>query len=64
MPKMKTRKSVAKRIKVTGTGKLMRRKTGRGHLLSTKNSRQLRNGRKATTLSKSFERQARRLLGI
>jgi large subunit ribosomal protein L35 len=64
MPKMKTRKSVAKRIKITGTGKLMHRKPGRGHLLSTKNGRQLRNGRKASLLSKSFERQCRRLLGI
>ncbi len=33
----KTRKSVAKRFKVTGTGKVMRRRQGKRHLLSSKN---------------------------
>jgi large subunit ribosomal protein L35 len=32
MPKLKTRKSAAKRYKISGTGKLLRRKAGRGHL--------------------------------
>ena len=32
MPKMKTHSGAKKRIKVTGTGKLMRRQAGRGHL--------------------------------
>lgn len=31
MPKMKTHSGAKKRIKVTGTGKLMRRQVGRGH---------------------------------
>ena len=31
--KLKTRKSTAKRIKITGTGKVMRRKGWKGHLL-------------------------------
>ena len=64
MPKMKTRKSVAKRIKVTATGKLKKRMPGRGHLLSTKSPKRIRKGRKATLVSKSFERQLRRLLGL
>ncbi len=38
MPKMKTHKSGAKRYKVTGTGKIMRRHAGIGHLLSNKSS--------------------------
>jgi large subunit ribosomal protein L35 len=36
MPKMKTRKTAAKRFKITGTGKLMRRHTRRGHLMINK----------------------------
>ena len=39
---MKTKKSVAKRVKVTGTGKLMRYKAGRRHLLVRKNSKRRR----------------------
>ena len=35
----KTRKSVAKRFKITGTGKVMRAHAGRRHLLSTKNAK-------------------------
>lgn len=31
MPKMKTHSGAKKRVKVTGTGKLMRRQVGRGH---------------------------------
>lgn len=32
MPKMKTHSGAKKRVKVTGSGKLMRRQSGRGHL--------------------------------
>ena len=34
--KMKTKKAASKRLKVTGSGKLMHRQTGQGHLLSKK----------------------------
>lgn len=36
MPKVKTHSGVKKRIKVTGTGKLKRRRTGTQHLLRKK----------------------------
>ena len=39
----KTRKSVAKRFKVTGTGKVMRRRQGKRHLLTSKNRKRKRN---------------------
>lgn len=45
MPKQKTNKSVKKRFRVTGTGKLKRAKANRRHLLAgrtTKRKRQLR----------------------
>ena len=44
--KAKTRKAVAKRFKVTGTGKVLRRKQGKRHLLRTKNRKRKRNLRK------------------
>ncbi|HIE52396.1 MAG TPA: 50S ribosomal protein L35 [Armatimonadetes bacterium] len=55
--KMKTRKSVAKRFKVTGTGKLMRRRAGRSHLLRKKTSRRKRHLAKEVRVS-GCDRQA------
>jgi large subunit ribosomal protein L35 len=40
--KAKTRKAVAKRFKVTGTGKVLRRKQGKRHLLQNKNRKRKR----------------------
>ncbi len=36
--KLKTNKSASKRLKVTGTGKIMRRKGWQRHLLTTKDA--------------------------
>ena len=60
MPKMKTNKSVAKRIKVTGGGRLRRRSPGAGHLKSSKSSKRLRRFRKDKDVSPGFTRQAKR----
>ncbi len=38
----KTKKAAVKRIKITGTGKLMRRKAGLRHLASSKSSKRKR----------------------
>jgi len=37
--KMKSKKAAKKRFKVTGSGKIMHRQIGQGHLLSKKRSR-------------------------
>ena len=42
MPKMKTHKTAAKRIGKTGSGKLIRVKSWRGHHLEIKSSRRTR----------------------
>jgi large subunit ribosomal protein L35 len=42
VPKMKTRKSVAARFKLTATGKLKRAKPGRRHLLTGKSHKRKR----------------------
>ena len=38
MPKLKTRKAAAKRFRATGTGKVVRRKAFKNHLLEHKSS--------------------------
>lgn len=44
---IKTRKSVAKRFKITATGKVLRRGAGRRHLLQGKSSKRRRALRRA-----------------
>ena len=39
---IKTKKSVAKRFKITATGKVMRSRAGKRHLLQTKNAKRRR----------------------
>ena len=46
MPSMKTNRSVAKRFKVSGTGKLIRFKANKRHLLNGKSTKRKRNLRK------------------
>jgi large subunit ribosomal protein L35 len=63
MPKQKTNKSIAKRIKVTGRGKLMRRRPCSGHLKSVKSPGQVRRFRRTAALPKAFVKNTRILLG-
>ena len=42
MPKMKTRKCAAKRLKMTGTGKYRHNKAGSRHILTKKSSKRKR----------------------
>ena len=46
MPKMKSRKALTKRVKVTGTGKLKRKCAYTGHLAPHKTHKQKRHLRK------------------
>lgn len=39
---IKTRKAVAKRFKITGTGKVLRSRAGKRHLLQTKSAKRRR----------------------
>jgi len=51
MPKMKTNKSIAKRVKITGTGKVKRYGMGKKHLMSVKTSNKLRKLRRHSMIS-------------
>ena len=53
MPKMKTRRSAAKRFKVTGTGEFKRGKAFRSHILEHKSPARKRNLRKAGLVHKT-----------
>lgn len=63
MPKVKTKKAVAKRVKVTARGKVMRRMPGSSHLKSRKTPGQIRRYRKNRELTSVFAKHAKRLLG-
>ena len=60
--KLKTRKSTAKRMKVTGTGKIMRHKGWKGHLLSGKNATRKRRLSGAVEITKDNQENARRMI--
>ena len=62
MPKMKTRKSAAKRYKVTGSGKILYKKQGLRHILTKKSSKRKRNLRHAGVLSNAETKRIRGLL--
>lgn len=51
MPKKKTKKSAAKRFKLTANGKVKFARPGKGHLLSSKSRKRKRNLRHANVLS-------------
>jgi large subunit ribosomal protein L35 len=62
MPKIKTRKSAAKRYSFTGTGKVKYKKQGLRHILTKKNSKRKRNLRHAGILSKAETAKAKVLM--
>ncbi len=63
MPKQKTKKAVAKRMKLSAGGKVLRRRMGHGHLLSAKSAKRRRGLRRDTTLAGQFARNYRAMLG-
>lgn len=50
---IKTRKAVAKRFKITGTGKVLRSHAGRRHLLQTKSPKRRRGLGKAAVVDET-----------
>ena len=64
MPKMKTHKGTAKRFRVTGSGKIMRAKAFKSHILTKKSQKRKRNFRKETELAAADKNVVRKNLGI
>ena len=64
MPKMKTRRSAAKRFKLTGTGRIRRNKANHSHMLIRRSKSAKRKMRNAGLVSNSEEKRVRKMLGI
>ena len=64
MPKTKRQSAAKKRFKVTGTGKLMRRRAMQSHLLEKKSAKRKRSFRRDAPLAPSDVKNARKQLGI
>jgi large subunit ribosomal protein L35 len=63
MPKMKSHRGAAKRFKVTGTGKVRRRRAGMNHMLGKKGSRRKRRlSRPDAEVAPADDQRIRRLL--
>ena len=62
MPKLKTKKGVQKRFKVTKSGKVKRKKEGARHILTKKTRKRKRTLKLSTTADKTFEKKIRGLL--
>ncbi len=62
MPKMKTHKGTAKRIKVTPTGKVMRRRASGNHLLAKKSKRRKRIIKSGAQVTGKFAKNVKKVL--
>lgn len=64
MPKMKTKKAVVAKFKVTGTGKLKRSRAGKRHLLTNKTSKRKRQLRRPALVDVTMLKTYKRLMGV
>jgi large subunit ribosomal protein L35 len=63
MPKMKTHRAAAKRLRFTGSGKVVRKRAFARHILEKKSPKRKRRLGKMIVVSRADRRRARRLLG-
>jgi large subunit ribosomal protein L35 len=62
MPKMKTHRGAAKRFKRTGTGKILRRRQGKSHILTKKSAKRKRHLCQPTLVSGADRARVEQLL--
>jgi len=63
MPKNKTHSGASKRFRITGSGKIMRRRAGRNHLLEHKSSRRTRRLYDEVVMAPADAQKIKKLLG-
>ena len=63
MPKMKTHRGAAKRFKVTATGKIVRKKAYKSHILEKKSAKRKRSLRKSGLVCKADRNRVNKMLG-
>ena len=64
MPKLKTHKGPAKRIKVTGSGKLVRERAYGNHILAKKSNARKRNIKTADSIEGKIGKNIKKALGV
>jgi large subunit ribosomal protein L35 len=62
MPKMKSNSGAKKRFKVTGSGKIKRRKAGKAHILTKKNRKRKRNLGKEAEVDNTDKKSVKQML--
>ncbi|ACZ18958.1 50S ribosomal protein L35 [Thermanaerovibrio acidaminovorans] len=62
MPKVKTHSGAKKRFSVTGSGKLVFKKSGRSHLLECKNAKRRRRLRKQGVLTGTIAENIKKMM--
>ena len=63
MPKMKTHKGTAKRFRTTGSGKIMRGKACKSHIMTKKSQKRKRNFRHETEVAPADVKVIKKNLG-
>ena len=64
MPKLKTHKGTAKRVKITGSGKIIRERAFGNHILAKKSKARKRNMKTSATVSGKIEKNIKKALGV
>lgn len=64
MPKLKTHKGTAKRVKITGSGKIVRERAFGNHILAKKSKARKRNMKTSATVSGKIEKNIKKALGV
>lgn len=64
MPKMKTHKGTAKRVKITSTGKILRRRAFGGHMLAAKSASRKRVIATSAEITGKTAKNVKRALGV
>ncbi len=64
MPKLKTHKGTAKRIKITGSGKIVRERAFGNHILAKKSKARKRNMKTDAVVSGKIKKNIKTALGV
>jgi len=64
MPKLKTKSSVKKRFKITGSGKVARKKAFKNHILTKKSKVRKKRLAAKTLVHKSDEKNIKKMLNL
>ena len=64
MPKMKTHKGTAKRVRITSTGKVIRERAFGNHILAKKSKARKRNMKTAAVINGKIKKNVKTALGV